>query len=96
MDCSHSEVIDAPLFKKLLPDQIQITELLNSIIIQTQFDLVADAFKITPASLNRQCVVKCKLFVNHTHRVVCPHMIPSKLVKLAHSCMDITIAHMTI
>ena len=96
MNCPHSEVIDAPLFKKFLPDEIQVTKLLYSIIIQTKFYLVTNTFKIAPTSLNRQSIIKGKLFVHHTHRVISPHMVPSKLVKLANSCMHIAIAHMTI
>lgn len=85
--CSHREVINCSLFQQFLSDEIHITELLNSIIVLTKFDLVANSFQIAPAPFYRQSIVKRELFMHHSQRMVRPHMKPPKLSQLTYSSM---------
>lgn len=49
---SHSEVIYAPLFANSFPQQVSVTVFLNLVVIEATFDLVTDAFNVTPGSFN--------------------------------------------
>ena len=52
MHGSHREVVDATLFEQLLSDQVKVTELLDTIVVQTCLDLIAYTFEVAPTSLN--------------------------------------------
>lgn len=96
MDGPHCEVIDAPLLQELLAHEVLVAILLNPIVVETVLDHVAYAFQITPASFNRKCVVEGKLLVDHSERVISPHVIPAKLGQLRDTRVDIAVAHMTV
>ena len=82
VDGTHREIVYASLFQELLPDQIQITELLDPVVVKTELYLVTYSLEISPTAFNRQGVIKGEFLVHHAHGVICPHMVPSKLGQL--------------
>ena len=96
MNGAHSEIIDTSLLQELLAHKVLVTKLLNTIIVQTVFDHVTDALKITPATFDRKRVVEGKLLVDHPKRVICPHVIPTELSQFRDARVNVTVAHMTV
>ena len=93
---SHCEVIYAPFLANSLPKEVSVAVFLNLVVVKATLDLVADAFDVTPGSLDIQSVIKVKLFVDHTHTMISPHMKKSKLAKLTRSIIKVTITHVAI
>jgi hypothetical protein len=96
MDQSHREIIDAPLLADPLAKQIRVAVLLDSIVIKTAFDLIADSLDVAPSTLYVQGVIEVELLMHHAHAVVGPHVKETELGELARSVVEVAVAHVAV
>ena len=82
MDYAHREVVNATFLAYTFPQKVGIAVFLDSIVVKTTFNLVADTLNIAPGPLNVKRVIEIELLMHHAHTMISPHMKEPKFSQL--------------
>lgn len=90
------KIVETTLLDECLSCQEQIAVLLDQVIVLGIPNIVANFFYVRPAFFNIQSVVKRKLLMNHSKRVIGPHMVVAIVTESRCATSQITVVHMTV
>lgn len=90
------EVIETPLADEPASGEEHVAVLLYLIVLHCTLDLIAILFDVGPAPLHIQCAVEGKFLVDHSIRVIRPHMVEAVSCQPRSPIVEVAVAHVTI